>query len=396
MKKIMILAVAAIAMVACTKTYEVVETSQEQSPIGFGTWTDVMTKSRSAGTGSFTNGDKFDVYGTKTVSENTTTVFNGVAVSYNGTVWSYSPVRFWDKSASNYTFYAVLPFVDSNNDGANDIISSAGSGNTFGQFTSTSIVFNEPTTNNQDILVASKYSRNASLPDTPITTNEVQLAFNHIASLVDIKVKKDQALENANATVKIIKAQLDAIKNTGSFSVSGYDNSSNVPTFTGTGWTPDATPTTTTYYPSVANTNGTLTSELEVSSNTTYDDNGLAGTTTPDANALFSDYVVMPQVLGTTASDQRLVITYSITTGTAPNADVNTYTDVAINLASFVKADNNNPNPDNKTNAGAAITSWMPGTHYTYYVTIGANAITFTATVNNWSETVNGYHYLVN
>jgi len=390
MKKIMILAVTALALAACAKTYEVKETTPPE--IGFGSWSDVMTKSRAAGTASFVSGDKFDVYGTKTVSSTTSTVFNGVAVTYNGTAWSYSPLRFWDKNASNYSFYAVLPFVDSNTDNTNDIISSAGSGDTFGNFVSNDIVFSAPATNAQDILVASKYSRTAS----PMTTDVVQLDFNHIASLVDIKVKKDQALADANATVKIIKAQLVSIKNTGSFSVTGYDSSNgNKPTFSGTGWTPDATPTTTTYNPSVANTAGVLTTELVVSSNTTYDGSGLAGTTTPDANALFSDYVVMPQALGATASDQRLVITYSISTGTAPNVDTNTYTDVAINLASFVKEDTTNTNPDNKTNAGTAITSWMPGTHYTYYVTIGANAIQFTASVNAWAE-VSGYHYLVN
>ena len=390
MKKVMILAVTAIALAACAKTYEVKETTPPE--IGFGSWSDVMTKSRAAGTASFVSGDKFDVYGTKTVSSTTSTVFNGVAVTYNGTAWSYSPLRFWDKNASNYSFYAVLPFVDSNTDNTNDIISSAGSGDTFGNFVSNDIVFSAPATNAQDILVASKYSRTAS----PMTTDVVQLDFNHIASLVDIKVKKDKALADANATVKIIKAQLVSIKNTGRFTVTGYDsNNGNKPTFSGTGWTPDAAPTITTYNPSVDNTNGVLTTELVVSSNTTYDGSGLAGTTTPPANALFSDYVVMPQALGTTASDQRLVITYSISTGTAPNVDTNTYTDVAINLASFVKEDTTNTNPDNKTNAGTAITSWMPGTHYTYYVTIGANAIQFTASVNAWAE-VSGYHYLVN
>ncbi|MBQ3942091.1 MAG: fimbrillin family protein [Bacteroidales bacterium] len=392
MKKLMILAVAAIAMVGCAKTYEVVETSQEQSPIGFGTWTDVMTKSRSAGTDSFANGDKFDVYGTKTVGESTTKVFNGVAVAYNGTVWSYSPVRFWDKNASNYTFYAVLPFVDANADGANDIISSAGVNEAFGHFTSNNIVFDAPTTNNQDILVASKYSRTAS----PMTTSEVQLAFNHIASLVDIKVKKDKALADADATVNIIKAQLVSIKNTGAFEVTGYDGTTNKPTFTSIGWTPDAPPTTTTYNPSVANTNGTLTPALVVTSNTTYDVSDEAESTTPAANALFSDFVVMPQALGSSASDQRLVITYTISTGTGDNIDVITHSDVAINLASFVKEDTTNTNPDNKDNHGTVIDSWMPGTHYTYYVTIGANTIQFTATVNDWSATISGYNYLVN
>jgi hypothetical protein len=40
------------------------------------------------------------------------------------------------------------------------------------------------------------------------------------------------------------------------------------------------------------------------------------------------------------------------------------------------------------------IGSWEPGKHYTLYITIGAHAITFSATITDWTA-VSGYNYLV-
>ena len=72
MKKLMIFAVTAIALVACTKIYEKEETPQQE--IGFGTWNDVMTKAVKT---AFGNGDTFDIYGFKwnTGPANQTNVF---------------------------------------------------------------------------------------------------------------------------------------------------------------------------------------------------------------------------------------------------------------------------------------------------------------------------------
>lgn len=91
----------------------------------------------------------------------------------------------------------------------------------------------------------------------------------------------------------------------------------------------------------------------------------------------------MPQTL----DDQKLKISYTIQVGTEePIA----YTDVEVALKTFQSTDTD-------TNSGTNITSWAPKTHYIYYLTIGAdNAITFTATVNEWASTnINGYHYIL-
>ena len=62
---------------------------------------------------------------------------------------------------------------------------------------------------------------------------------------------------------------------------------------------------------------------------------------------------------------------------------------MTVPFKSFVDADKTD-------NSGTAITGWEPGKHYIYYITFGANAITFSATINPWVAEVSGYRYLVN
>ena len=95
----------------------------------------------------------------------------------------------------------------------------------------------------------------------------------------------------------------------------------------------------------------------------------------------------MPQVLGT-STGPKVTISYTITTGTGVNAQTTTYTDKAFYFGQFDNADDTD-NDDTK------ISKWMPGIHYTYYITINANAITFTASIDNWG-TDTGYYYLCN
>ena len=92
----------------------------------------------------------------------------------------------------------------------------------------------------------------------------------------------------------------------------------------------------------------------------------------------------MPQTLD---GSQKIRLSYTIQVGSeAPNE----YNNIDIDLASFLT-----PN-DTDNSAGTAITSWNAGTHYTYYITIGAKSIVFTANVNEWASTANGYRYLIN
>ena len=77
MKKFLIIAAAALLAAACAKTYEVKQTTPPA--IGFGTWSDVMTKAPKT---DFVANDEFDVFGFKwkTGPTDQTTVFDGVDV----------------------------------------------------------------------------------------------------------------------------------------------------------------------------------------------------------------------------------------------------------------------------------------------------------------------------
>ena len=340
MKKIMILAaVAAIAATACTKTFEAVQT--QGSAVGFGTWANVLTKARTAGSSTFANGDDFNVYGFKTISAANTTVFDGDVVSYDGTDWTYTNLRFWDPNAASYTFYAASP--------AGKIASANAQ---TGAFTSSSITF---AGNDNDVLVADKkVVANADF------NNPVNLSFNHIASLVDFKVKKHA--EIAAATVAVTSFQISNIDNTGTFSVADTYATSNHPDVT---WTPTARG-------SYSNTSG-------VTSVATLPDN----VGTDGSDFLINHLVAMPQTFRTDENIQTVTIEYTITSGGDTIANTATF-----NLKTF-------DNVDDKDNTDTIIGGWEGGKHYTFYITINANAIVFTASITDWVTPNNGYHYLL-
>ena len=396
MKKYLILAVtAAIAAVGCTKTFEVAPTPE--TPIGFGTWTNTLTKaSHATGTGStaFADGETFDVFGKKHLSSGDVVVFEGDDVEYNLTnnIWSYTTTRFWDPNADSYTFYAVLPndklnLSHANNTGDNRYAKT-------GLFVSQDIPFNDPTSYTNDILVADQKVVTGTGSAVPYTyTNPVQMNFNHVASCVDMMVKKDAIL--ANATVTVTGLSLVNIHNSGHFTVGSY--STNVPVVT---WDEASTPS---YLDSDANDALANTYVVNVGSGvaassytTAYSstDNSRITTGTDDydnAGVLFSDYVFMPQDI--TANDQKVVMTYTIQVG---SETANAYS-AEFDLLEFFQTDAKN----NKNTSGTALTNninaWGAGVHYLYYITIGANAIEFTASVTNWNTTtVSGYHYLIN
>ena len=373
MKKFLILSAAVLGAVACSNTYEVKPAPEKA--IGFGTWTETLTKARATGNTGFENDEAFDIYGFKGTNS---VVFNGddvkATVAGSSVSWDYDNHRFWDPSVSSYTFFAVLPANQLAAEASADLYA------TTGQFTSNDITFGDPTALSNDILVADKTVVNGTGTAVPYTyTNPVIINFNHIASCVDLKVKQDNAL--GTAVVKITALSLVNIKNNGKFNVTGYDGTSNAPAIS---WgAPSATATTlgTGGVYSVAGSYPVM-----VTGKTTYDGSSHVGTT-PDTPAdLFSGYVFMPQALD---GSQKIRLSYTIQVGSeAPNE----YNDIDIDLASFLT-----PN-DTDNSAGTAITSWDAGTHYTYYITIGANSIVFTANVKEWASpaTANGYRYLIN
>lgn len=370
MKKIMILAVAAIAMAACTKNYDKVETPQQA--IGFNTWNDVMTKAPKT---AFVATDEFDVYGFKWNAgpANQTTVFDGDDVVFDGENWSYTTLRFWDSNFANYTFFAAYP---------KDQLATAPAQT--GLFVSNSLVYDG---SNEKLLIAQqKNVANANFG------SPVHLVFKHTAALVDIKVKKHT--EIAAAKVVINNIHIGNVKTTGTYTVASYDSENDynpvgatVSGTAGLGWT------------STAAVNADEAPYVKTTS-TTLGYDVAAGTA--NAADLITNLIVMPQELGT-SSGPTITINYSIVAGSLVDDDDNpetpmvdsddetiTFTPGAFYIGGF---DITDPDPSDKANTGSKIPAWMPGVHYTYYITINAHAITFTAEVAGWDDYANNLHY---
>ncbi|MCR5827379.1 MAG: fimbrillin family protein [Bacteroidales bacterium] len=304
-----------------------------------------MTKARTPGSNAFASGDSLAVYGFKVNNSVNDVIFDDVIVkTTDGTAWAYSPKRFWDQSATSYTFYAVSP-------GA--IGTAATVDAETGEISSASINF---LGNDNDILVADKKEvLPAAYGDT------VDLVFNHIASLVDFKVKKHSNL--GDAVLAITSFSISNIDSTGTFAVSDA-YTSNHPVVT---WTESA-------YGTYDNTKGVTSVTLPTAVTTTGDD-------------LIDDLVVMPQAFRSAANSDSNIQTVNIAyTITDEDSNVNTFT-TSFELKLFDDVDDTD-NDDN------IVESWEAGKHYTFYITINANAIEFSASITEWTA-AKGYNYLV-
>jgi hypothetical protein len=360
MKKVVILAAAALTLAACAKTYELQETAQPK--IGFGTWNDAMTKAALTG---FVANDEFDVFGFKWNSDSDkATVFDDVDVKYDGTNWSYSPLRFWDAKYDHYTFFAAYP--------KNKLTTKPAQ---TGLFVSDELTYNGQ---KEVLLVAQK-------KDVEKTNynKTVELKFKHVGSLVDIKVKKHTDI--AAAKVEVTSIALSGIQTKGKYTVDSYDATSKNPVgktvsgVEGLGWELATTPVeNTAVAPYFSNSTVTLAKD--------------GGVGTANAENLLTDLVLMPQTLATNAGPM-ITISYTITTGEGATKDEVTFEDVPVYFGAFDKTD---PDPTGG-NSDPRISAWMPGVHYTYYITINANAITFTASIDPWDTTdATGHYYLIN
>lgn len=379
MKKIMILAVAAIALVACSKTFEQGNRSFEGKAISFSTWSQTLTRARATANDdtAFADGEAFDVFGFKTVSSSDHIVFNGddveATVSAGAVTWDYSPHRFWDPAAASYTFFAVLP--------AGVLAAEAHEGDyaTTGLFTSNDIEFDDPTAMDNDILVADKTVVNGTGASAPYTySGAVAINFNHIASRVDLFVKQDNTL--GDAVVTITALSLLNISSTGHFTVSEYAGAGSI--VPAVSWAPAASPTVLASGEYEILDPADDSDDVPVTGKTTYSSHA-ASSTSGDAAELFSDYVFMPQTL--VADTQKIKLSYTVQVG---SEEPNVYTDVEIDIRDFQTTDTDN-------GSGSDITAWSAKTKYIYTITIGANVIEFTAAVKAWETTTNGYQYLV-
>ena len=371
---IFILAAFAITLASCSKIYDATPVNTDPTPIGFGAWTEVLTKAaRVPGTSTFTASgyqeNDLAVYGYKhraSGAPTDVTVFDDVVVSTtNGTTWTYSPKRFWDTGYDSYIFYAVSPAAVGT-EGTVDPQT--------GEITSASITF---AGNNNDILVADK--KTVLKTDTPVNFGNgsvaygaVNLVFNHIASLVDLKVKKSTDLNDA--TVAVTAIALENINKVNNFTVSDAYTSTHPVVNWNNGFTASGSNTGT--YSNTGENKG-VNDVATLPANVTSDAAG---------DFLINNLVAMPQTFRS-AGDyiQRVKISYTVTVA---GSGTNTYTDITIPLHTFDGTNDTDNTADFKS-------EWEAGKHITYYITINARAIEFTASISDWGSD-SGYHYLVN
>lgn len=396
-KHLLILAATAGMALGCATNFEASPT--QPAEIGFGSWGENLTKTaRTEGGSTFDDGDHFFVYGHKTINTVDQIVFQSQEVTMENSLWGYSPKKFWDEGATSYTFFGVSRVAATDPTASANMSTSAMDGN----LTSSSITL---AGNNNDILVAEKKVVTKTGEPARFTHDVVLLNFHHIGSLVDMYVKKAPNLEGS--TVAITHVALLNIKNAGTYSVAYADGTAtykdeennnvqeNHPVVT---WTPTSGvsfgfPAEDGYTTFPSSNVSSLPSNVILSSCSTDVE---TGDHISNGSTLISNLVVMPQNLSPISDVPTLEISYTITTpvttGDNPVNEVMTVNKAQIALNLFDKTDFDQA-PANSNDA-PFITNWWQGKHYSYYLTIDANAITFNAAITDWTN-VKGYHYLV-
>ncbi len=200
-KNYFMLAAATMMLAACAETDLVNEIAVEETPqaIGFETFAQKATR-EDGETELSAHHSSFYVWGYKMVPS-IVTAFDKVTVTYNenstqqDTKWEYAPLRYWDKTATSYEFYAATPV------GENwQIVTTDNSGNlaaadyylTLSDFTLTD--HDATDLNNRDAAVVSFNSSNID-KDLMISTSETKFAlvdftFKHILARLNVTVQK--------------------------------------------------------------------------------------------------------------------------------------------------------------------------------------------------------------
>ncbi len=120
MKKFFLLAASAALLASCSYNGMVEDINTEDETIGFSTFVDKATKAELTNEWFTSDGNSFGVFGFK----GDLTIFGNASASGDASGdaaeqvtyasadadWTHPTVRFWDKAANNYEFYAYAPF----------------------------------------------------------------------------------------------------------------------------------------------------------------------------------------------------------------------------------------------------------------------------------------------
>lgn len=241
-KYLFIFATAAIA-VSCSNSDSFKDIETSDTAIGFSTYAGILTRAENSSATSKNTleayNNTFKVWGYKYVTGTETPVIGAVEganstytypgqlvehVAASGTTaehWEYTPVRFWDKSATSYSFYAASPNEPT---GANWVWDNTNKKVSIANFAITGYnsVTETPATSvdpakvltsaltTEDLMISTDVTNHKTYTNTPVT-----LDFNHILSRLNIGVRKATILDNYDVKLNSIKVY--NMKSNGSF-----------------------------------------------------------------------------------------------------------------------------------------------------------------------------------
>ena len=372
MKKRLFLGILALAAVAvsCSKDVVVNEVPQDQ-PIEFGTYLgrDAQTKGtvtnlnnlKSIGFGVYsyytTSTKGLDSYfgnsGTATTAENQfkPNFMDNQQVSWD-TNWDYTPKKYWPKGNDDYrlSFFAYSPF--DNDDNIDKYIEhSYTSTGKYGQPLLTYTIPNE-VSNHQDILFAPISQNTEITKDSNLNSDKSTVKFHFFHALSRIGFAVKAAADYTEATITVNSITLTGkIKNNGTMNL--YTATANIET---------GTQGQQGYIEARNNPGWNLTDQ---NNNISY---VLSGLTTTANNSEFTsigtNYImIFPQSFD--ASDLTIAVDYTVTYSQPQSVSIN----------NSVSVQNTN-----------AIT-FNAGKAYTFNLSIGLDAINFTADVEDWDTT---------
>lgn len=218
-----ILATAALfASCVQTDTFRETKTEDYMMPIVFDSYSQATTRAENSTADYnwvfFNHHESFRVWSYKNTAA-TDPVFNGdtVTVAKVGSVYSYtySPLRYWDKAANKYQFYAAAP-ADGNWTFKPENINDANTQNK-GYFTTSSVLVgtNLVLVPNQELQNSFKDSADVdkmiAAPCEVVKnffSNPVNLHFIHILSKFNVSLKKDTILKDQIVTLKKFEVRL--------------------------------------------------------------------------------------------------------------------------------------------------------------------------------------------
>lgn len=157
----------------------------------------------------FANGDQMGIFG---FQDGTTKIFNNQTVGFDGTKWTYSPLKYWN-SGSTYEFYGIYPYqaIDPKTytfDEATRL------------YTITDFLVKDAIADQVDIMIAEK--------NTTTPYNTVNMNFNHLLSSVHFFAKLSSNVSDSGlGTVTINSLKVSGLKSIGTFTQSGFNATSN-------------------------------------------------------------------------------------------------------------------------------------------------------------------------